>query len=222
VTPVNLPDFNQISLTAFLLTFIGGVVTGLNPCCYTMIPAIVGYLGGYCAPSVRRCSWLSVWFALGLATATALMGLIVVLAGGIFGAMPSMLEYTLALIPIVMGLHLIGLVKLKLSALSDWKPVRTGTLGAYLTGLLFSLVILPCAAPVLASILSYAAQRHRAASGAALLFTYGVGIGTPLALIGTSFGLMSRLRLLNQWWSVINRISGVILIMLGFYLLWRV
>jgi cytochrome c biogenesis protein CcdA len=222
VTPVSPLDFNQISLTAFLLTFIGGVVTGLNPCCYTMIPAIVGYLGGYSAPSVRRCSWLSVWFALGLATATALMGLIVVLAGGIFGAMPSMLKYTLALIPIVMGIHLIGLVKLKLPALYDWKPVRTGTFGAYLTGLLFSLVILPCATPVLASILSYAAQQHRTASGAALLFTYGAGIGTPLALIGTSFGLMSRLRLLNQWWSLINRISGVILIVLGFYLLWRV
>jgi len=54
---VNSPDFNQVSLTAFLLTFIGGVATGLNPCCYTMIPAIVGYLGGHCAPSVKRCSW---------------------------------------------------------------------------------------------------------------------------------------------------------------------
>jgi cytochrome c biogenesis protein CcdA len=42
----------------------------------------------------------------------------------------------------------------------------------------------------LASILSYAAQRQRAVSGAALLFTYGAGIGVPLALIGTSFGLM--------------------------------
>jgi len=205
-----------------MLTFIGGVVTGLNPCCYTMIPAIVGYLGGYCAPSVKRCSWLSVWFALGLATATALMGLIVVLMGGIFGVMPAVLKYTLALIPIMMGLHLVGLVKLKAPGLPDWRPIRTGTLGAYLTGLLFSLVILPCATPVLASILSYAAQQQRAVSGAALLFTYGAGIGAPLALIGTSFGLMTRLRSLNQWWSVVNRSSGVILIALGFYLLWRI
>ncbi len=177
---MNPPDFNEISLTAFLLTFIGGVVTGLNPCCYTMIPAMVGYLGGYCVPSVKRCSWLSVWFALGLATATSLMGLIVVLAGGIFGVMSAELKYILALIPIVMGLHLVGLLKLKLPGLSDWKPIRTGAIGAYLTGLLFSLVILPCATPMLASILSYAAQQQRAVSGAALLFTYGAGIGTPL------------------------------------------
>ena len=218
---MNPPDFNQISLTAFLLTFVGGVVTGLNPCCYAMIPAIVGYLGGYCTPSVKRCAWLSGWFALGLATATALMGLIVVLAGGIFGAMPTVLKYVLALIPIVMGVHLAGLINFKLPGLSDWKPVLTGTLGAYLTGLLFSLVILPCATPVLASILSYAAQRQQAISGAALLFAYGAGIGVPLVLIGTSFGLMSRLRWLSRWWPAVNRVSGVILIALGFYLLWR-
>ena len=203
---MNPPDFNQISLTAFLLTFIGGVVTGLNPCCYAMIPAIVGYLGGYCAPSVKRCAWLSVWFALGLASATALMGLIVVLVGGIFGVLPATLKYTLALIPIAMGLNLAGLIKLSLPGLSGWKPIRMGTFGAYLTGLLFSIVILPCATPVLASILSYAAQQQRALSGTALLFTYGVGIGAPLALVGTSFGLMSRLRPLYQWWPMVNRI----------------
>ena len=186
-----------------------------------MILAIVGYLGGYCAPSAKKCAWLSVWFAMGLASATALMGLLVVLAGGIFGVMPAALKYALALIPIAMGLHLIGLIKFELPGMPNWKPIRTSTLGAYLTGLLFSLVILPCATPVLASILSYAARQQRAVSGAALLFTYGAGIGVPLVLIGTIFGLMSRLHLLNQWWSMINRISGTVSIMLGFYLLWR-
>lgn len=218
---MNPSDFNQISLTAFPLSFAGGVVTGLNPCCYAMIPAIVGYLGGYCTPSVKRCAWLSGWFALGLASATALMGLIVVLAGGIFGVMPAALKGLLALVPLAMGAHLVGLIKLKLPGLSGWKPVRTGTLGAYVTGLLFSLVILPCATPVLASILSYAAQRQRTGSGAVLLFAYGAGIGVPLVLIGTSFGLMSRLHWLSQWWPAVNRVSGVILIALGFYLLWR-
>ena len=51
------------------------------------------------------------------------MGLIVVLAGGIFGVMPAILKYTLALIPVVMGLHLVGLIKLKLPGLPDWKPI---------------------------------------------------------------------------------------------------
>jgi cytochrome c biogenesis protein CcdA len=150
------------------------------------------------------------------------MGLIVTMAGGIFGVMPAVLKYALSLIPIVMGLHLTGLLKLKLPGLPDWKPIRTGAHGAYLTGLLFSLVILPCATPALASILSYAAQQQRAVSGAALLFTYGAGIGAPLFVLGSSIGLVSSLRPVARWWSAVNRLSGVILIGLGFYLLWKV
>ena len=215
-------EYEQLSLTAIALTFIGGVVTGLNPCCYTLIPAVVGYLGGYCEPSIKRCAWLSGWFALGLATATALLGLIVVLVGGIFGSLHPAIKFALALVPVVMGLHLLGVITLKFPSLQTWKPISTGGLGAFLTGLLFSLVILPCATPVLASILSFAAGKGGAISGASLLFIYGAGIGTPLFIFGTSIGLVSTTKVISRWWSVVNRISGVILIGLGFYLLWKV
>lgn len=219
---MNPPNLEQISLAAFALTFAAGVVTGLNPCCYTMIPAIVGYLGGYCEPSFKRCVWFSGWFTLGLATATALLGLVVVLVGGIFGAVNPLVRYALALIPIVMGLHLLGIINIKAPGLQKWRPVRAGTLGAFLTGLLFSLVILPCATPILASILSYATGRGNALYGSSLLFTYGAGIGAPLFVLGSSIGLVSSLRPVAHWWSVVNRLSGVLLIGLGFYLLWKV
>lgn len=214
------PDIQQISLTAFALTFLGGIVTGFNPCCYTMIPAVCGYLCGYSAPKVSRCALLSGLFALGVATATALLGLIVVAVGGIFGGVHPVVRYLLALIPIAMGLHLLGVINMKMPGLTNWKPIRTGTLGAYLTGLIFSLVILPCATPVLASILSYAAGHGGAFYGSSLLFTYGAGIGVPLVMFGTSIGLVARLRGVARWWSVVNQVSGVILIGMGFYLLW--
>ena len=218
---MNPPNVEDISLTAFVLTFVGGIVTGFNPCCYTMIPAVVGYLGGYCEPSVKRCAWLSGWFAVGLAIATALLGLIVVLAGGIFGGVHPAVRYILALVPIVMGLHLLGIIKINIPMAGNWRPIRTGTLGALLTGLVFSLAILPCATPVLASILSYAAGNGRALYGSGLLFTYGAGIGVPIVIVGTSIGLISSLRPLVRWWSVVQRASGLVLIGLGFYLLWQ-
>jgi cytochrome c-type biogenesis protein len=218
---MDTPNFEHLSLMAFFLTFIGGVITGFNPCCYTMIPAVCGYLCGYSVPTFKRCFLLSSLFALGVATATALLGLVVVLIGGFFGGLPSTLYFLLALVPIVMGLHLLGAVKLKMPGLTNWKPVRTGAIGAYLTGLVFSMVILPCATPVLASVLSFAAGRGGLLFGTGLLFTYGAGIGVPLVLFGTSIGLVARLRSAARWWSVINQISGVILILTGLYLLWR-
>lgn len=218
---MSLPDFEQISLTVFVLTFAGGIVTGSNPCCFMLFPAVCGYLCGYCVPSFLRCLWLSSLFAFGVATATALLGLIAVFVGGFFGSLPTSLHYLLPLIPIVMGLHLLGVFKFKLPGLTDWKPVRTGAVGAYLTGLLFSLVILPCATPILASVLSVAATSGRLISGTALLFVYGVGIGVPLIVVGTSIGLVSRFKQIERWWPSVNNISGALLILLGLYLLWQ-
>lgn len=215
------PDLEQISLAAYLLTFIGGIVTGFNPCCFTMLPAIMGYLCGYCVPSTKRCAWISFLFALGLATATALLGLTVVLLGGFFGGIHPLVKFALALVPVVMGLHLLGVINIKLNGLQNWKPISSGALGAYMTGLIFSLIILPCATPFLASILSYATGSGGAFFGASLLFTYGAGIGVPIILFGTSIGLVSSLRSVSRWWSTVNRLSGVILIGLGLYLLWK-
>jgi cytochrome c biogenesis protein CcdA len=153
--------------------------------------------------------------------ATTLMGLVVVLVGGVFGAMHPAVRYLFAVIPIAMGLHLLGIINIRVPGVRHWRPIRTGPLGAFLTGLLFSLAILPCATPVLASILSYAASHHHVLVGSGLLFTYGAGIGVPLVLIGAGAGFLSSLRPSARWWSVVHRISGVILIGLGFYLLWQ-
>lgn len=218
---MNPPDFEQLSVMTFVLTFLGGIITGFNPCCYTLLPAVCGYLCGYSVPTFKRCFLLSILFALGVATATALLGLIVVLIGGFFGDLPPTVYFILALVPVVMGLHLLGVINLKLPGLTDWKPVREGVIGAYLTGLVFSLVILPCATPVLASVLAVAAGQGGLLFGTSLLFTYGAGIGVPLVLFGTSIGLVARLRPAARWWSVINQISGVFLILTGLYLLWR-
>jgi cytochrome c biogenesis protein CcdA len=86
------------------------------------------------------------------------------------------------------------IINVKAPGWQKWQPVRTGILGTFLTGSLFSLVILPCATSVLASILSYSAGRDNALYSSSLLFTYGAGIGAPLFVFGSSIGLVSSLR----------------------------
>lgn len=213
-------DLEQLSLTAFLLTFVGGIVTGANPCCFMLFPAVCGYLCGYSVPTFKRCLLLSSLFAIGVATSTAFIGFIATMLGNLFGDLPTPLRYLLPLTPIVMGLNLLGVFDFKLPGVTNWKPIRTGALGAYLTGLVFSLVILPCATPILASVLSVAGTNGHLFYGTSLLFIYGLGIGVPLVIVGTSVGLVSRLKQVGRHWQLVNKISGLILISLGLYLLW--
>jgi cytochrome c biogenesis protein CcdA len=44
--PLDPAALQDISLLAFLLVFVGGVVTSIGPCNIATIPLIVGYVGG--------------------------------------------------------------------------------------------------------------------------------------------------------------------------------
>lgn len=206
-------------LVAVPLALAGGVVAGLNPCCLPLYPAAAATCcAGRCdesASSVRN----SGAFVAGVATATALLGVAAALAGRALSGVGGRAPYAIAIVPIAMGLHLLGWIRIPLPSFSG--TVRSGgIIGAFATGLLLSLVIAPCGTPVLASVLSFAAYKQSVAYGAALLFAYGIGVGLPMLVLGTAAGGLAR-RLDRLGWRVwVDRASGAALVALGFYLLW--
>ena len=206
-------------LVAVPLALAGGVVAGLNPCCFPLYPAAAATCcAGRCdtpAAGVRN----SGAFVAGIATATALLGVAAAVAGRALSGLGGWAPYLIAVVPIVMGLHLLGWVTIPLPSFSG--TVRAGgILGAFATGLLLSLVIAPCGTPVLASVLSFAAYKQSLVYGAALLFAYGIGVGLPILLLGTAASELAR-RLDRLGWRVwVDRLSGAALVVMGFYLLW--
>jgi cytochrome c biogenesis protein CcdA len=207
------------AFVAVPLAFAGGVMAGLNPCCIPLYPAAAATCcAGRCdeSSSGMRNSGA---FVAGVATATAVLGIIAALAGRALTGLGGWASYAIAVVPIVMGLHLLGWLKVPLPTFSG--TVRaTGIVGAFATGLLLSLVLAPCGTPVLASVLSFAAYKQSAAYGAALLFAYGLGVGLPMLVLGTAAtGLARRLDTLG-WRAWVDRLSGSALLALGFYLLW--
>ena len=206
-------------LLAVPLALAGGVVAGLNPCCIPLYPAAAATCcAGRCdesASSVRN----PAAFVVGVATATALLGVAAALAGRALSGVGGFAPYAIAVVPIAMGLHLLGWIRIPLPSFSG--TVRAGgIIGAFATGLLLSLVIAPCGTPVLASVLSFAAYKQSIVYGAALLFAYGIGVGLPILVLGTAASTLAR-RLDRLGWRVwVDRVSGAGLVALGFYLLW--
>jgi cytochrome c-type biogenesis protein len=96
-----------------------------------------------------------------------------------------------------------------------------GLPGALALGLVSGLVASQCATPVLAAVLTYVmAQRGMLIYGAALLFVYALGRGVPIVLAGTFTGVVKRFQLLGRWAGVIEKASGVIMLVVGLYFLW--
>jgi cytochrome c biogenesis protein CcdA len=128
-------------------------------------------------------------------------------------------SYLIAVVPLVMGLHLIGWLRLPIPAFARIEG-RRGVSGAFITGLLLSLVLAPCGTPLLASVLAYAAYKGNVAYDGLLLFLYGLGAGLPVLLIGTTAGRVAARLDANGHRLVVDRATGAMLLALGFYLLW--
>lgn len=200
------------------LALAGGLVAGMNPCCLALYPAAAGACCGAHGQEKVRTAGNAAAFVLGIAAAGAILGLLAVYIGRV-AAIGKPFKYAIAFLPILMGVYRLGWISLPLNLP---KTVRPGLGGAFGTGLLLSLVIGPCGTPVLASLLSFVAYKQRFVYGGLLLFLYGIGNGLPLMLVGTTAGgLLKRLEggRFTVW---IDPAVGGLLILLGFYLLWRI
>ncbi len=213
---------------AFGIAFIGGLVAGLGPCVLPMLPAVFGYVTGTVAESevrnpVTRGLALSAVFVLGMSTVFAIIGAI----AGILGralVLGDWAYYGAALICVVIGLQMLGVISLPIDRLNSLlpmkRPERRGFVGALLFGMLFGLVASPCSTPILAAIAAIAATTGSAAKGAALLFVYGLGKGVPLLLLGVASGSLSLMKSLSRITPALTKVGGVGIIGAGAYLVW--
>jgi len=179
-------------ILAYGASYLGGMVATCSPCILASIPLVIGFVGGYAGGNQKQAFIYSLTFVLGLALVMSALGALAALMGTMFGMTGPVWYFILALVLITMGLHLTGLINLKLETSQKFLPQRTGLIGALILGMLFGTVLSPCASPVLAVILTLAAVQGRVAYGSSLLFAYALGQGTLIILAGTFTGLIEN------------------------------
>ena len=203
------------------VVFAGGVLTSLGPCSLSLLPVTLAYLAGFGADGTRApllaagprsLPWQrSVSFAAGIVCSLGLMG-------RLYGSLPSQIPLLVAVVAVVMGLNLLGLLRFPLPAGPDpeaWRRRVPAPLAPLAAGLAFGLAATPCTTPVLAVLLAWMAQNGRPLEGMVLLTCFGAGQVLPLLLAGTAAASLPdllRLRRVGQW---IPPISGVVLLTTG-------
>jgi len=219
------PDFLQASsILGYLLVFLGGVVTSIGPCNVAMIPLIISYVSGSRDLTPRKTFSIALMFTIGLAITFMLLGVTAALVGGMLGGGTRLWYYLVGIVCLIIGLQIFGVIHFSLptwfSALRE-KIQTKGLFGALMLGLISGLVSSQCATPVLAAILTYVmAQKAGIAYGAALLFIYALGRGVPILLAGTFAGILKGFIKLGKWADRIEKASGAIIILVGFYFIW--
>jgi len=213
---------NQPAL-AFGASCLGGVLATASPCILASIPLVIGFVGGYAGANKRQAFFYSLTFVVGLAIVMSALGALASLMGTMFGMSGPVWYFILAAVLIVMGLHLSGVINLKLEGSQRLLPKRTGLVGALILGMLFGTVLSPCASPVLVVILTLAAVQQQVAYGTALLFFYALGQGTLIILAGTFTSVLEEY-LASKGTRLglsIQKTAGSLLFLAGVYMLYQ-
>ena len=207
---------------AFPAWFLGGVVSSASPCVLAMIPLVIGYVGGYAEGSQKKAIQYSIVFTIGLTITFTVLGIIAGAMGRLFGDIGRFWNYVLPPVAILLGLYLLGIFNFNISISQRFLPKRKALIGALLMGLFFGIVASPCAAPVLAVILTFAATKKEIAYSGGLLLAYALGHWVLVLGAGISAGFAQRILVskgISNFSTYSKKAGGVILIGVGIYLI---
>lgn len=175
---------------------LAGLLAFFSPCVLPMVPFYLSYMGGLSmaelreggaiAPGAQRRMVLSAFFfALGVTTIFALLGLGTTALGQGFRLWKDQLTYAAALLIFLFGLHFLGVLRIPFlmrEARVQSRADPSTVLGAYAMGLAFGFGWTACVGPVLASILMIAAMRETMAQGMGLVLAFGLAMTAPFVV----------------------------------------
>ena len=114
-----------------LAAFLGGLLTAANPCVIAMVPLMIGYVAGQDSTGRRqvlRSFLLSLTFAIGL---TIMFGILFLATWAVSSVLQaSWWNYVAGGVCLLMGLHLLGVLRIRIPAPSGVQPKRKGFIGA--------------------------------------------------------------------------------------------
>lgn len=134
------------------LAFVGGLLASVSPCILALLPVNLSYIGTLKINSRWDAFSKAGLFVLGAVTILSLFDLVSSFAGAVMVEYRGYINIVVGLIMAVMGLWLMGVVKIPLPQMNLNVPKA----GPYGVGLTFALVSSPCASPVLFAVLAAA------------------------------------------------------------------
>jgi cytochrome c-type biogenesis protein len=126
----------------------------LNPCHLASIPLIVGFIDEQGNITTRRAFTISLLFSLGILITIGVIGGITAAAGRMMGDLGSTVNYGVAVIFFLVGLHLLGVIPMPWSGPGQVDMKRKGYLAAFLLGLIFGVALRPCTFAYMAPMLA--------------------------------------------------------------------
>lgn len=224
-----LQEITALTPFAVALVALAGLVVGIAPSSFPLISVAAGLAAGQGAAASGggriKGLWLSVGFALGVATVDAVLGALFGLAGfAVLRVLVSYLALAYALLAIILtvaGLALLRVIHIVVPVFTPSARPTRSFLGSYLLGLPFGLSTCPACTPLLLPVVAAAAATADPLMGAVLMATFGLARGIPIVVAGTAAGSLAHLRHTRQFTLWAERAGGVLMLAAALYFLYQ-
>jgi cytochrome c-type biogenesis protein len=167
----------------------------------------------------RRVFYNACFFVLGLGTVFVALGMGASVIGQALIRYKAELAIGAGALIAVLGLHFLGLIRIPvLHREARFEgPARAGGYGtSYLIGLAFAFGWTPCIGPILAAILTLAAQEETLMAGTGLLAVYALGLGVPFLTAALFVGPFLRwARGFRRHMGAVEKAMGGLLVVVG-------
>jgi cytochrome c-type biogenesis protein len=220
---------SDISLAA---AFVAGLLSITSPCVLPLIPLYLAHLAGVGIgegglAGRTRVMVNAVAFALGFSAVFVLLGASIRAAGGFVADGRVWLVRIGGALLVLMGAHLIGLLRISLLDREYRVDVKTSASGvgraasSLAVGAAFGAGWTPCVGPILGAILTLAAGQGDPRDASVLLAVFAAGFAVPfLAAAGAAFGTAPRvIRSLTGRLATLHSLSGAVILAIGVVLL---
>lgn len=219
-----LNSLNNNFILGLLLAFLLGISLNLTPCVLPMLPILCHIIVGS-PKQANKALPLYLSYILGLAFFFTVLGLIFSYIGVTlqFYLQSHVVNITLSVVLMLLCLSAAGLFKFQLPSNINEKVqqiIQSKNSGsfivAFLLGVFSAIISSPCTSAPLAGAIIYLAQSHNILKGTVSFLFIGLGMGTPLLLVGL---LGSNLvKKLNAYSLFIKELMAIPLLWAAFYI----
>ena len=223
----NLTEIFNTQSSIYLLfgaAFLGGLISSISPCSLSMLPLIIGYIGGFSEEKPLKTLLQVIIFVLGSGIVFAIIGGICAFTGKLFVGNPYF-TLIVASIILIMGLKILEVIDFDLPVVIKEIPqnkVNSTFLYPLLLGVVFALIGTPCSTPILAAIMGFASISAKISHAVIMLFLFSIGQGLIFIVAGF---ITSKLKTSKNFYKVseiIMKISGVLLILAALYIFYKI
>lgn len=223
----NLTEIFNSQSSIYLLfgaSFLGGLISSISPCSLSMLPLIIGYIGGFSDEKPIKTLLQMIIFVLGSGIVFAIIGGICAFTGKLFVGNPYF-TLIVASIILIMGLKILDVIDFDMPVVIKEIPqnkVNSTFLYPLLLGIVFALIGTPCSTPILAGIMGFASISAKISQAVIMLFLFSIGQGLIFIVAGF---ITSKLKTSKNFYKVseiIMKISGVLLILAALYIFYKI